>query len=101
MDRVKRRTNIKKERARPRQDSNLESSDPKSDALSIRPRGQDICCRISFIIWQSWSTNTHCAMFSNLSSVYAVFEVNTVTSLHFIDGQRVDTSDLNNSSLHT
>ena len=39
-------------------------------------------------------------MFSNLFSVYAVFEVNTVTSLHFIDGQRVDTSDLNNSSLH-
>ena len=29
-------------------------------------------------------------MFSDLSSVYAVFEVNTVTSLHFIDGQRVD-----------
>ena len=25
---------------RPRQDSNLESSDPKSDALSIRPRGR-------------------------------------------------------------
>ena len=25
---------------RPRQDSNLESSDPKSDALSIRPQGQ-------------------------------------------------------------
>ena len=25
---------------RPRQDSNLQSSDPKSDALSIRPRGQ-------------------------------------------------------------
>ncbi len=24
---------------RPRQDSNLQSSDPKSDALSIRPRG--------------------------------------------------------------
>ena len=43
MHRVKRRTNIEKERARPRQDSNLESSDPKSDALSIRPRGQDIC----------------------------------------------------------
>ena len=53
MHRVKRRTNIKKERARPRQDSNLESSDPKSDALSIRPRGQDICRRISFIISQS------------------------------------------------
>ena len=35
MHRVKRRTNIKKERARPRQDSNLESSDPKSDALSL------------------------------------------------------------------
>ena len=50
MDRVKRRTNIKKERARPHQDSNLESSDPKSDALSIRPRGQDIYSRISFII---------------------------------------------------
>ena len=29
-------------------------------------------------------------MFSNLSLVYAVFEVNTVTSLHFIDGQRVN-----------
>ena len=27
---------------RARQDSNLESSDPKSDALSIRLRGQDI-----------------------------------------------------------
>ena len=26
---------------RPRQDLNLESSDPKSDALSIRPRGRD------------------------------------------------------------
>lgn len=25
---------------RPRQDSNLQSSDPKSDALSIRPRGR-------------------------------------------------------------
>ena len=33
------RINWKK--VRPRQDSNLESSDPKSDALSIRPRGQD------------------------------------------------------------
>ena len=33
-------------------------------------------------------------MFSNLSSVYAVFEVKTVTSLHFIDGQRVDTNEL-------
>ena len=50
MHRVKRRTNIKKERERPRQDSNLESSDPKSDALSIRPRGQDIYRRISFTI---------------------------------------------------
>ena len=100
MHRVKRRTNIKKERARPRQDSNLESSDPKSDALSIRPRGQAIYYGISCIIWQSWSTNTHCAMFSNLSSVYAVFEVKTVTSLHFIDGQRVDTRDLKNSSLY-
>ena len=28
-------------KVRPRQDSNLESSDPKSDALSIRPRGRD------------------------------------------------------------
>ena len=27
-------------KTRPRQDSNLQSSDPKSDALSIRPRGQ-------------------------------------------------------------
>ena len=50
MYRVKRRTNIEKERARPRQDSNLESSDPKSDALSIRPRGQDIYYGISCII---------------------------------------------------
>ena len=33
------RINWKK--VRPRQDSNLESADPKSDALSIRPRGQD------------------------------------------------------------
>ena len=90
---VKRRTNFEKEHARPRQDSNLESSDPKSDALSIRPQGQAIYSRISHIIWQSWSTNTHCAIFSNLSSVYAMFEVNTFTSLHFIDGQR-------NSSLH-
>ena len=49
MRRVKRRTNIKKERARPRQDSNLESSDPKSDALSIRPRGQDIYSRIFYL----------------------------------------------------
>ena len=32
------RINWKK--VRPRQDSNLESSDPKSDALSIRPRGR-------------------------------------------------------------
>ena len=30
-----------------------------------------------------------------MSSVYAVFKVKTVTSLHFIDGQGVDTSDLN------
>ena len=29
-----------KKKKRPRQDSNLQSSDPKSDALSIRPRGQ-------------------------------------------------------------
>ena len=35
MHRVKRRTNIKKERARPRQDSNLESSDPKSDRYPL------------------------------------------------------------------
>ena len=28
--------------SRPRQDSNLQSSDPKSDALSIRPRGLHI-----------------------------------------------------------
>ena len=32
---------FKLKEVRPRQDSNLESSDPKSDALSIRPRGQD------------------------------------------------------------
>ena len=32
------RINWKK--VRPRQDSNLESSDPKSDTLSIRPRGR-------------------------------------------------------------
>ena len=31
---------------RPRQDSNLESSDPKSDALSIRPRGRHSIQRI-------------------------------------------------------
>ena len=30
---------IFKKKLRPRQDSNLESPDPKSDALSIRPRG--------------------------------------------------------------
>ncbi|KAK8781078.1 hypothetical protein V5799_017584 [Amblyomma americanum] len=29
----------KKNKLRPRQDSNLQSSDPESDALSIRPRG--------------------------------------------------------------
>ena len=53
MHRVKRRTNIKKEHARPRQDSNLELSDPKSDALSIRPRAQDIYSRISFITFDN------------------------------------------------
>ena len=31
--------NNMQKRLRPRQDSNLQSSDPKSDALSIRPRG--------------------------------------------------------------
>ena len=29
-----------RKKIRPRQDSNLQSSDPKSDALSIRPRGR-------------------------------------------------------------
>ena len=29
-----------KQNIRPRRDSNPQSSDPKSDALSIRPRGQ-------------------------------------------------------------
>ena len=38
------RINWKK--VRPRQDSNLESSDPKSDALSIRPRGRHSIQRI-------------------------------------------------------
>ena len=33
-------------KVRPRQDSNLESSDPKSDALSIRPRGRHSIQRI-------------------------------------------------------
>ncbi len=32
-------SNPKQKQMRPRQDSNLQSSDPKSDALSIRPRG--------------------------------------------------------------
>ena len=31
---------------RPRQDSNLQSSDPKSDALSIRPRGHPYIQRV-------------------------------------------------------
>ena len=30
----------KKEKIRPRRESNPQSSDPKSDALSIRPRGR-------------------------------------------------------------
>ena len=29
-----------------------------------------------------------------MSLVYAVFEVNTVTSLHFIDGQRVNMTEI-------
>ena len=33
-------------KVRPRQDSNLESSDPNSDALSIRPRGRHSIQRI-------------------------------------------------------
>ena len=36
------RVNEKKSFDRPRQDSNLQSSDPKSDALSIRPRGHSL-----------------------------------------------------------
>ena len=31
--------NNMQKKKRPRQESNLQSSDPKSDALSIRPRG--------------------------------------------------------------
>ena len=38
---LKQKERLKLKEVRPRQDSNLESSDPKSDALSIRPRGQD------------------------------------------------------------
>lgn len=36
-----------KKESRPRQDSNLQSLDSKSSALSIRPRGRDsahVCC---------------------------------------------------------
>ena len=33
--------NNMEKKIRPRQDSNLQSSDPKSDALSIRPRGDN------------------------------------------------------------
>ena len=44
---------IKKVLTRPRQDSNLQSSDPKSDALSIRPRGRHNVQCFSFVINQS------------------------------------------------
>ena len=37
---LKQNERFKLKEIRPRQDSNLESSDPKSDALSIRPRGR-------------------------------------------------------------
>ena len=38
---LKQNERFKLKEVRPRQESNLESCDPKSDALSIRPRGQD------------------------------------------------------------
>ena len=41
---------FKLKKVRARQDSNLESSDPKSDAISIRPRGPH---RILLFFWQS------------------------------------------------
>ena len=42
----KKKERFKLKKLRPRQDSNLESSHPKSDALSIRPRGRHSMQRI-------------------------------------------------------
>ena len=58
------RINWKK--VRRRQDSNLESSNPKSDALSIRPRGQDN-------IWEFFMPEMMLLMLDHLWCRYPLF----------------------------
>lgn len=54
---------------RPRQDSNLQSSDPKSDALSIRPRGPPI-----------WYLQQNVTIYMGLRGLYLQFVVHNTVS---------------------
>ena len=65
---------------RPRQDSNLQSSDPKSDALSIRPRGRRYNTTFSPPTTHHSCYTLHLCSFSIDSYIDVVTVVNSLTA---------------------